>query len=202
MLFAVVAVGLLVGALVLYVGNGVVAARQNSGNRLSALRTRDEALDNSFSERALAPVFLGLGRFALRFTPTGWVDRAQHKLVLAGWADRIDGNTWAAIRIIAIVAAFLLWLVIQTAIDGFNMKMVTLEGTLHLHNFESKPVDVAINAHVEGKPLLASDKGELTLDTSRLKLRERRGNVRWSVTLQPDERRTFTYKYERYVPSD
>ena len=41
MLFAVVAVGLLVGALVVYVGNGVVAARQNSGNRLSALRTRD-----------------------------------------------------------------------------------------------------------------------------------------------------------------
>jgi tight adherence protein C len=126
MLFPVIAVGVLVAALVVYVGNGVVAARQNTGSRLSALRTRGEALDSSFSERAVAPVFVGLGRFALRFTPTGWVDRAQHKLVLAGWADRIDGNTWAAIRIIAIVAAFLLWLVIQAAIDGFNMKMVTL----------------------------------------------------------------------------
>jgi len=80
--------------------------------------------------------------------------------------------------------------------------LVTLEGTLHLHNFESKPVEVSINAQVEGKPLSASDKGDLAVDTSRLKLRERRGSARWHVTLQPDERRTFTYKYERYVLSD
>lgn len=80
--------------------------------------------------------------------------------------------------------------------------LVKLEGTLYLHNFERKPVEVAINARVEGKPLSASDKGEMTVDTSRLKLRERRGNVRWHVTLQPGERRTFTYTYERYVPSD
>ena len=83
MLFAVVAVGLLVGALVFYVGNGVVAARQNSGNRLSALRTRDEVLDGSFSERALAPMVQGIGRTVIRFTPTGWVGNAQHKLILA-----------------------------------------------------------------------------------------------------------------------
>jgi tight adherence protein C len=125
MLFPVIAVGVLVVALVVYVGNGVVAARQNTGSRLSALRTRDETFDSGFSERALAPIFVGLGRFVLRFTPSGWVDRAQHKLVLAGWADRIDGNTWAAIRIIAIVAAFLFWLVVQSMIPDFNTKMIT-----------------------------------------------------------------------------
>lgn len=124
MLFAVIAVGVLVAALTVYIGNGVVAARQNSGTRLSALRTRGEALDDGFSERALAPMIQGLGRTVLRFTPTDWIGRAQHKLVLAGWADRMDGNTWAAIRIITVIAAFLLWVVIQSFLDGFNMKLI------------------------------------------------------------------------------
>ena len=124
MLFAVVAVGLLVGALVFYVGNGVVAARQNSGSRLTALRTRDEVLDSSFSERALAPMVQGLGRTVIRFTPTGWVGNAQHKLILAGWADRMDGNTWAAVRIVSVVAAFFLWLLVQSVVEGNVMRIV------------------------------------------------------------------------------
>ena len=124
MLFAVVAVGLLVGALVFYVGNGVVAARQNSGSRLSALRTRDEVLDGSFSERAVAPMVQGIGRIVIRFTPTGWVGNAQHKLILAGWADRMDGNTWAAVRIISIVGSFFLWLVVQSLVEGTTMRIV------------------------------------------------------------------------------
>lgn len=124
MVFAVVAVGVLVGALTVYIGNGVVAARQSSGNRLASLRTRTESLESGFSERAVAPVVQGLGRFVLRVTPTGWVASAQHKLVLAGWADRMDGNTWAAIRIIAVVVALVLGLVVQSFMDGFTMKIV------------------------------------------------------------------------------
>ena len=124
MLFAVVAVGLLVGALVLWVGNGVVAARQNSGSRLTALRTRDEVLDGSFSERAVAPMVQGLGRFVIRFTPSGWVGNAQQKLILAGWADRMDGNTWAAVRIISVVGSFFLWLLVQSVVEGAVMRIV------------------------------------------------------------------------------
>ncbi|MDX2468515.1 MAG: type II secretion system F family protein [Acidimicrobiia bacterium] len=124
MLFAVVAVGLLVGALVFYVGNGVVAARQNSGNRLTALRTRDEVLDGSFSERALAPMVQGIGRTVIRFTPTGWVGNAQQKLILAGWADRMDGNTWAAVRIISVVGSFFMWLLVQSLVEGTMMRIV------------------------------------------------------------------------------
>ncbi len=124
MLIPVIAVGVLVAAASIYVGNGVVASRQNSGSRLASLRTRSETLDDGFSERALAPMVQGLGRIVLRFTPSGWIGRAQHKLVLAGWADRMDGTTWAAIRIIAVVAAFLLWVVVQSFIDGFNTKLI------------------------------------------------------------------------------
>ncbi len=135
MLFAVLAVGVLVAALVVYVGNGVVAARQNSSSRLSTLQTRSDKLDDGFSERALAPMIEGLGRVVLRFTPTGWIDRAQHKLVLAGWADRMDGNTWAAVRLIAILAGFLVGVFLQSFVDGSVMKLIVFGLSMFLGIF-------------------------------------------------------------------
>jgi len=123
LLFAVVTVAIAVGALTVYVGNGVLRSQKSSGNRLASLSTRDDVLEQDFSQRAVAPVMQGLGRFALRFTPTGWVGRAQHKLVLAGWAERMDGNTWAAIRIIGIVVGVVLAFLVVPMIDGTMMKL-------------------------------------------------------------------------------
>jgi len=124
LLFAVVAVAVTVGALAIYIGNGVLRSQRGSGNRLASLSTRDDMMQQDFSQRAVAPVMQGLGRFALRFTPTGWVDRAQHKLVLAGWAERMDGNTWAAVRIIAMVASIVLLFVVMPLVDSTMMKFV------------------------------------------------------------------------------
>jgi tight adherence protein C len=123
LIFAVVAVAATVGALAIYVGNGVLRSQKNSGNRLASLSTRDDLMDQDFSQRAVAPVMQGLGRFALRFTPTGWVDRAQKKLVLAGWAERMDGNTWAAIRIIALVVSIVLLIIVIPLLDSTMMKL-------------------------------------------------------------------------------
>lgn len=122
LLFAVVTVAVTVGALAVYVGNGVLRSQKSSGHRLASLSTRDDVLEQDFSQRAVAPVMQGLGRFALRFTPTGWVGRAQHKLVLAGWAERMDGNTWAAVRIISMVAGVVLLFVAVPLVDSTNMK--------------------------------------------------------------------------------
>jgi len=122
LLFAVVTVSITVGALAVYIGNGVLRSQKSSGNRLASLNTRDDILEQDFSQRAVAPVMQGLGRFALRFTPTGWVGRAQHKLVLAGWAERMDGNTWAAIRIISIVASIFLLFFAVPLVDSTAMK--------------------------------------------------------------------------------
>ena len=123
LLFAVVAVAVTVGALAIYVGNGVLRSQRHSGDRLASLTTRDDMMQQDFSERAVAPVMQGLGRFALRFTPTGWVDRAQHKLVLAGWAERMDGNTWAAIRIISMVIGIVLLFVVTPLVDSTMMRL-------------------------------------------------------------------------------
>ena len=126
LLFAVMAVSVTVGVLAIYVGNGVLRSQKNSGQRLASLSTRDDLMEQDFSQRAVAPVVQGIGRFALRFTPTGWVDRAQHRLVLAGWAERMDGNTWAAIRIIAMVAGVVLMILALPLVDSFTMKLVVV----------------------------------------------------------------------------
>lgn len=126
LLFAVVAVAITVGAFAFYVGNGVVQARQNASRRLVGLQNRQQLLEASFSERALAPIVEKLGRFVLRLTPAGWVQRAQHKLTLAGWAERIDGNTWAAMRMISLVVSFLLWLVLQGIFPSGGTKVLIL----------------------------------------------------------------------------
>jgi len=62
-------------------------------------------------------------------------------------------------------------------------------------------VDIIIEPAIIGKPTAASDRGAIWLDTSKLKLLERRGRIRWRVTLEPNGTREFTYTYERYVPS-
>jgi tight adherence protein C len=126
LLFVVISVSVTVGALAFYVGNGVLRAQKNSGNRLASLQTRDDVLQKDFSERAVAPVMQGIGRFASRFTPTGWVAKAQHKLVLAGWAERMDGNTWAAIRIISIVVTVVLAFILVPLISSPMMKFAML----------------------------------------------------------------------------
>ncbi len=81
------------------------------------------------------------------------------------------------------------------------LDLVTLQGTLKLHNFEKAPADIVIIVSVPGKPLSASDDGTLRADPSKLKLTEREGTVRWRLTLEPDEDKTLSYKYERYVSS-
>jgi len=114
LLFAVIAVAVAVGALIFYIGNGVVSANKTASQRLLGLQTsRAEVLESGFAERAVAPMVKGVGRFALRFTPQGWVNRAQQKLVYAGWAESMDGNTWAAIRMLSVVGALALYLVMQ-----------------------------------------------------------------------------------------
>ena len=82
------------------------------------------------------------------------------------------------------------------------MDLVTLEGTLMLKNFEKRSATVVVTAAAPGKPLSASDEGRLSIDTTRLKLRERCGALEWTIVLKPGESKVLTYRYERYVPSN
>jgi len=81
------------------------------------------------------------------------------------------------------------------------LDLVTLEGTLKLRNFEKEPASIVVNVSVPGMPLSASDKGKLQSDPTKLRLTERSGDIRWSLTLKPGETKILTYKYQRYVTS-
>jgi hypothetical protein len=86
--------------------------------------------------------------------------------------------------------------------DRLYLDLVTLEGTLKLRNFEPRQVEIDLLVPVAGKPIKASSDGSLAADPCRLKLTERAGTVRWTVKLAPGESKAFTYRYERYVPSN
>jgi len=84
---------------------------------------------------------------------------------------------------------------------NFYVDLITLRGELRIRNFEKRTVLLVITARLPGKPTEASDDGTITVDTTRLKLLERAGAVRWEIELKPGKTKTLTYSYERYVPS-
>lgn len=129
LIVAVVASAVTIGAFVFWAGNGVLTARRSSSRRLASLQTRDEVLSTGISERAIAPIIEKLGSFALRFTPQGWVEKAQKKLVYAGMNERMDGNTWAALRIISLLGTMILFFVVVGAFSS-PMQKVMLFGLL------------------------------------------------------------------------
>jgi tight adherence protein C len=109
LLISTVAVTVTVFFGAVYVGNGVLKARENTSRRLASLQpTRSEVLDSGFNERAIAPVVQKFGRFAMRFTPQGWAQRTNQRLTVAGWYPRIDANSWAAIRVMVVVGTIVL----------------------------------------------------------------------------------------------
>ena len=86
--------------------------------------------------------------------------------------------------------------------NNVHLDLVQLEGTLSIRNFEKDTVKLVIRNPVPGKPVSAEQDGVISVDSSKLILRERAGAIRWEVTLDPDEKKTLTYEYERYVPSN
>ncbi|MFA6134792.1 MAG: hypothetical protein WC869_12320 [Phycisphaerae bacterium] len=83
----------------------------------------------------------------------------------------------------------------------FYLDLVKLDGRLMLKNFEKRPITVIITLPVSGKPLEASDGGEITVDTQKLRLEDRAGSIQWKTTIESGQSKTLTYSYERYVPS-
>ena len=129
---AAAAVGSTMLFAVWYIGSGIIKARASASRRLAGLReTRSEVLDKGFSERAVAPMFQGVGRFFMRYTPQGWGARVEKRLMIAGWAPRLDGSSWAAIRVIALVLGVLLAFYASGQLQD-NARLAAMGGALAL----------------------------------------------------------------------
>ena len=128
LLLATVTVAVSIAGLAWYVGLGVIRSREsNSARRLISLQpTRQEVLEAAFAERALAPVITKFGNFALRFTPVGWNTRANKRLVKAAMFPRFDASSWAAVRLVAIFVAVVLWFFVQGSFEGTTWLFVTI----------------------------------------------------------------------------
>ena len=87
------------------------------------------------------------------------------------------------------------------ASSDYYLDLVSLSGELKLRNYDKKEAQITVKIKITGKPIKASDSGEITLDTNNLQLLSRTGTITWQITLKPGETKTLTYSYQRYVPS-
>ena len=106
--------------LVIYLGAGVLRAKRTASTRLTVYGSdalREERLKKPLSERAFAPVVLGLGRSIARFTPIGWIKRTQRRLVLAGSPGSLDANSWIVIKILGLILMLVVWYFFRQGLD-------------------------------------------------------------------------------------
>lgn len=118
MVLAVVSVFALVVFIVVWAGMGVTRAREDMANRLelygreSVSTAREDELAKPLAQRTVGPVVLKVGNFLKRFTPVGYLEKKQRKLMLAGYPGNLDAPAFVVIKLLAtllgIVAGFFL----------------------------------------------------------------------------------------------
>jgi len=89
--------------LVAWIGFATIRVQKTTSDRLAVYgrsSTRDDVLSRPFVERALAPVVLGLGRVFNRFTPTGYLEKVQHKILLAGSPGTMDAAGYVVLKVL------------------------------------------------------------------------------------------------------
>lgn len=120
-----IVVAVAIGALAFWVGLGVLRSGERSTDRLASLQSRQELLEEDFASRAVAPFVTGVGRFAMRFTPGGWAERTNKRLIISGFAPRFDANSWAALRVLTISSSIVLAFFVQGRVTGTARLAVT-----------------------------------------------------------------------------
>ncbi|MFQ5967461.1 MAG: type II secretion system F family protein [Acidimicrobiia bacterium] len=121
-LFPVLAVGVATAALAFYLGNGVLLARRKEQESagLAVDASREETLRLPVAQRFFAPIVVRTGGFLARFTPVGWGQRTNKRLVYAGSPGNLDANAWAVVKFLTTIGALIVWFV---AVAFFDLKI-------------------------------------------------------------------------------
>jgi tight adherence protein C len=131
LLFPVLAVFTAAIALFVWIGNGVVRAQKAAIDRLGVYgktgSIREDTLTRPLAERAIAPVVLGLGKVLNRFTPIGYLNKLQHKLMLAGTPANLDAPSLVVIKVFTTIFGIILAFFAQrVAGSGFQRLVLIL----------------------------------------------------------------------------
>ncbi|MEE9176993.1 MAG: hypothetical protein V3U46_01045, partial [Acidimicrobiia bacterium] len=113
-LLAVGAVFVLVLFVIVWVGIGVTRAREDMTYRLAlygrdqpASGARDEELAKPLAQRTVGPLFLRFSNFLRRFTPAGYLEKIEHKLMLGGDPGNLDAPAFVVIKLLTTVLGLL-----------------------------------------------------------------------------------------------
>ncbi len=113
-LLAVVAVFALVLFVVIWAGMGVTRAREDMADRLEMYgRTtgggtlRDDELAKPLAQRTVGPLVIKTGNFLKRFTPVGYLEKKQKKLMYAGYPGNLDAPAFVVIKLLTTAVGLL-----------------------------------------------------------------------------------------------
>ena len=113
--------------IVAWIGFAVIRVQRTATDRLAVYgraSSREETLTKPFVERAMAPVILGLGKLLGRFTPVGYLEKTQRRLLFAGNPQNMDAASFTVVKavltVVGVVAAFSL----RDFGDGLTRMMV------------------------------------------------------------------------------
>jgi tight adherence protein C len=101
---AVGAVFALVLFVVIWAGTGVSRAREDMAERLELYgrqttgALREEELSKPLAQRTVGPAVIRMGNFLKRFTPTGYLEKKQRKLMLAGYPGNMDAPAFIVVK--------------------------------------------------------------------------------------------------------
>lgn len=123
----VIAVFGLVMFVVIWAGMGVSKAREEMSTRLelygrqSVGTMREDELQKPLSQRTIGPVVIGLGNFLKRFTPVGYLEKKQRKLMLAGYPGNLDAPAFVVVKMLTTAVGLIGgWFIVGLGGDTFQ----------------------------------------------------------------------------------
>lgn len=84
-------------------------------------------------------------------------------------------------------------------IGGNDFRKTTVKGELVLTNFRKTPVTICVRRQFSGDLLAADDSPTTTLREEGVYSVNRRNELNWTITLQPAQEKTITYRYSVLV---
>ena len=130
-LFPVLMVFITIALIVLWVGFAAMRVQKTASERLAVYGRnalfREDQMTQPFAERALAPVVLGLGRLARRFTPIGYLENVQKKLIYAGNPGNVDATSYVLVKVLLGISGLVASWFLRDYGDGF-MRLLILFG--------------------------------------------------------------------------